>query len=346
MILFAYLIKILKYMFNNIFHIHGNLLNFILLATGMLFIILGFNHSFFNELDRKVIIITLGAGMCSLGINNLINEQNIKKTTSDWRKKIFKLEQKSYYTIDDLYELNSYINPYSKTSETSIIINEVIVCILKNHNIKYKTTNSINKLKQKDNLLNQKKNLKKRKNLTTYIWIFLFSTLIEFISQINTIIKYFIKYFNFIYDYITHNYKIIIIYLCSISFVILLSLFIYKCTDKYYTKQLQNVDEAIENIDKNIDKDIDKDITNLQITKKELTFKKNMILFLETNNKKELKLEDNTNLTIFDFEINHKIVKVPKLDTKLDQNYGYLTPKENNLVRLCCHILLKAEWEE
>lgn len=185
-----------------------------------------------------------GGALIMEGLKNFLTKEDSLKTAGDWRKNLYKLEQKPYYTIDDLYELNSYINPYSEGNKVSIIVNEVIVNILENHRgegcVSYKNSDCNN------------------------------------------------------------------------------------CSDKNDCKDETSI--PYDNL------------------------RNKMIGFLKNDSLSELKLE-RTNMTAFDFEVNKTITKTEttkELDNKIKnkEDDGYLTPEENNLVRLACHVLLKAEWRE
>ena len=56
---------------------------------------------------------------------------------SEWRKRLLDLEKKSFYTTNDLLELNSFINPYHKEhgkDNLDIYVNDVIVDCIKHLN--------------------------------------------------------------------------------------------------------------------------------------------------------------------------------------------------------------------
>lgn len=333
---FAYFIKVTCNMF---LKLYGKFSNFILLTLGLLIMYVGFQAKLYNLQEGKVIILTIGSGLCGLAIRNLFKGEETIRTAGDWRKNLYKLEQRASYTINDLYELNSYINPYSSGNKTSIIINETIVYILNNHAIK-KTPKKIFQNQTIKNLSNLY-NLKYKKVaiflliITFFIIIIFYNSLFQnFLNIIKNII---INNFNhnifcILYSFLTGNLILgnilgiinnnIINYIGHIKnvgisniiaiIILLLSVIIYK----KMTKNIINIDTEINN------------------NEKDIILKSKMIRFLQTGQNYELTIKNRTNNTVFDFEVNN----IEKTES--------LTAEETNLVRLACHVLLKSEWKE
>lgn len=140
--------RILKRIFRNVFNISGNLLNFCMISLGIIFIILGIGNLSNSKVEVCGMFVTLGIATTGWGINNIVKEYDAVRVAGDRRKSLYQLEQKENYMLNDLYCLNSYINPYSSENETFILVNKVILTIFNNHIAGERSSDKYKKLKE------------------------------------------------------------------------------------------------------------------------------------------------------------------------------------------------------
>lgn len=276
------------------------------------------------QIDIAYITTGISGGALMLeGVKNKLAKEDNLKTSGDWRKNLYKLEQNKDYSIKDLYELNSYINPYSNENVVSIIVNQVIVDILSGYSVSEKIrVEEINeKFDKKDNLQRERNKINSkeyRRETIGYYMVVLILLLILFIWAVGHY----------------HSIFVVIIALILVAMMLVLILLIPFIISYFLVKR--KISKEISKINKEIEAFKDDNTIKKYDDNKKIYLRMRMIRFLKTGRNEALEIEEKyrSSLTAFDFEVDDSVIEKE------------LTSEENNLVRLSCHVMLKAEWKE